>query len=166
MIIKQNYPLKNLNTFAIKASAKYYTEITSVNDILKLSKSKIFRDNKNIIFGGGSNLLLTKNLDYLVIKNNISGIHIIKETDYDITLKIGAGENWHKLVCYCVNNGFGGIENLSLIPGSVGAAPMQNIGAYGVELESCFVCLEAFHLSKLKFDSFNKSDCKIGRAHV
>jgi len=159
MKISKNKNLQKLNTFSVNANARYYAVINSTEDLLELSENEIYKNNKKFILGGGSNILLTKDIDCLVIKNSILGIEIIKQTQKDIIIKVGAGENWHELVSYCVNNGYGGIENLSLIPGSVGAAPLQNIGAYGVELVDSFHSLEAFHLTKLENHIFNKAMC-------
>jgi UDP-N-acetylmuramate dehydrogenase len=112
--------------------------------------------------GGGSNILFTKDFDGLVILNNIKGKEIINQNQKSVFLKIGAGENWHELVMYCVDNGWGGIENLSLIPGNTGTAPMQNIGAYGVEIKETFVELEALEISSGKIVKFSNSDCEFG----
>jgi UDP-N-acetylmuramate dehydrogenase len=162
MKILENQNLQKLNTFAVNASAKYYADIKSTKDLVELSASQIYSENIKFILGGGSNILFTKDIECLVIKNSILGIEIINESESEIILKVGSGEDWHKLVCYCVNKGYGGIENLSLIPGSVGAAPLQNIGAYGVELADIFHSLEAFHLNKLESHSFNKGNCNFG----
>ncbi len=118
--------------------------------------------NTFFFLGGGSNILLKGDYDGLVIKNNIKGIEIIGETDEHIFLKAYSGENWHELVMYCVSRGWGGLENLSLIPGTAGAAPMQNIGAYGVELEKVFVSLEALNLETFGLEEFNGEQCEFG----
>lgn len=115
-----------------------------------------------MFLGGGSNVLFCKDYEGLVIKNAIKGIHIINEDDTSVTLKVYSGEVWHDLVMHCVERNWGGIENLSLIPGTVGAAPMQNIGAYGVELEKVFVELEAFNLHTFELHTFNKTSCAFG----
>jgi len=115
-----------------------------------------------LFLGGGSNMLFTKDYEGLVLKNNIKGIQIVEETDEHVFLKAYSGENWHELVLYCVERNWGGIENLSLIPGTVGAAPMQNIGAYGVELEKVFVSLEALNLETLELEIFDEVQCEFG----
>jgi UDP-N-acetylmuramate dehydrogenase len=115
-----------------------------------------------LILGGGSNILLTKDFDGLVMKNEIKGIELIREDDEYIYVKAGAGENWHGFVQYCLTRNWAGVENLSLIPGNVGASPMQNIGAYGVELANVFENLEAFHLQEKKIVSFSLNDCGFG----
>lgn len=162
MNIIENYPLLKLNTFGIDVKAKYFVSINTVNELIELTKTKVFKDLRLLILGGGSNILFTKDFDGLVILNNINGKEIIDQTQQSIFLKIGAGENWHELVMYTVDNGWGGIENLSLIPGNTGTAPMQNIGAYGVEIKETFVELEALEISSGKIVKFNNSDCEFG----
>ena len=162
MNIIKNYPLLKLNTFGVDIKAKYFTSINTINELIEVRKTKVFTDLKLLILGGGSNILFTKDFDGLVILNNIKGKEIIDQNQQSIFLKIGAGENWHELVMYCVDNGWGGIENLSLIPGNTGTAPMQNIGAYGVEIEETFVELEALEISSGKIVKFNNSDCEFG----
>lgn len=160
-MINQNISLKDYNTFGIEASAKHFARFSSIKQLAELFLDKRFQEPK-LIIGGGSNLLLTKNFNGLVLKNEIIGKEVVLENDYEIILKVGAGEIWHNFVLFCVESNYGGIENMSLIPGSVGAAPMQNIGAYGVELKSVFVSLEAFHIETGKVHSFDKEKCKFG----
>ena len=117
---------------------------------------------KTLILGGGSNILFTKNFDGIVLKNEIKGIEKVKEDDESVYIKAGAGENWHSFVLYCIKNNWAGIENLSLIPGNVGASPMQNIGAYGVEIREVFHELKAFHLHEKTNYSFALKDCEFG----
>jgi len=161
MKITENFPLKTLNTFGIEAMAARFCRFASPDDLRVLMdmESDI---NKALILGGGSNILFTSNYDGLVAVNKISGIEAIDKSDNHIQLKIGAGVNWHEFVMYCVDKGYGGIENLSLIPGSVGAAPMQNIGAYGVELKDVFIELEAFHKRTGEVQTFGRDDCEFG----
>ena len=148
--MEKNKSLRNLNTFGIDVTAKYFVSISSVEELKELSNTHTFNEEYLLILGGGSNILFTKDFDGIVLKNNILGIKVVEETENDVLIEIGAGENWHQLVLFCIKNNFGGIENLSLIPGNVGAAPMQNIGAYGVELKDTFVFLEAFNIEKNK----------------
>ena len=162
MNIIENYPLLKLNTFGLDIKAKYFTSINSINELIELRKTNEFKDLQLLILGGGSNILFTKDFDGLVILNNIKGKEIIDQNQQSVFLKIGAGENWHELVMHCVDNGWGGIENLSLIPGNTGTAPMQNIGAYGVEIKETFVELEALEISSGKIVKFNNSDCEFG----
>jgi UDP-N-acetylmuramate dehydrogenase len=165
-MIAENFSLKQYNTFGIDASAQYFSTFNSVEQLEELLEFKKPVTNNAavmpLILGGGSNILLTKNMDGLVLKNEIKGIDKIGANGEDIFIKAGAGENWHQLVMYCINNNFAGMENLSLIPGNVGASPMQNIGAYGVELKDVFYELEAFHLNEKKLVKFNLDDCQFG----
>ena len=162
MNVIENYPLIKLNTFGIDVKAKYFTSINTVNELIEIKKSEKFKDYELLILGGGSNILFTKDFNGLVILNNIKGKEIVDQNEDSIILKIGAGENWHELVMYCVDNGWGGIENLSLIPGNTGTAPMQNIGAYGVEIKETFVELEALEISSGKIVKFSNSECEFG----
>ncbi|MDG1689156.1 MAG: UDP-N-acetylmuramate dehydrogenase [Flavobacteriales bacterium] len=162
MNIIENYPLLKLNTFGVDVKAKYFVSINTINELIEVTKTNVFKDLQLLILGGGSNILFTKDFDGLVILINIKGKEIIDQNQQSVFLKIGAGENWHELVMYCVDNGWGGIENLSLIPGNTGTAPMQNIGAYGVEIKETFVELEALEISSGKVVKFNNSDCEFG----
>lgn len=162
MQITSNISLKSLNTFGIEAKAKYFTEIQSLENIIELLETKEYKNNARLILGGGSNLLLTKDVDALVIKNNLKGISIVKETDDTVWVKCAAGEVWHEIVMWCIEHNYGGLENLSLIPGCTGASPMQNIGAYGVEIKDTFYELDAIHLETGKQQLFSKSDCEFG----
>ena len=162
IVMEKNKSLLKYNTFGIDVNAKYFTSFSSFNELKELASSILFSNEKLLVLGGGSNLLLTKNVDALVLKNDILGIKILNENETTVDISVGAGENWHEFVLHCVNNNYGGLENLSLIPGNVGAAPMQNIGAYGVELKDSFLYLEAFNIGKLKLENFNNSDCHFG----
>ncbi|MBP6386498.1 MAG: UDP-N-acetylmuramate dehydrogenase [Pseudarcicella sp.] len=162
MQIQKNFSLTQLNTFGIEAFAKFYIEINQLDDLKNTLKSYPFGSIEYLILGGGSNILLCDNFDGLVLKNNLKGIEITKEEDDFVYLKVGAGENWHEFVLYCIKNNYAGVENLSLIPGTVGAAPMQNIGAYGVEIKDVFHELEGFHLKKQETDIFQLKDCDFG----
>ncbi len=162
MIILKNHSLKKLNTFGIDASARYFAEVSTVNEILEVLSQKAFLNARKLILGGGSNLLFTKNFNGLVLKNNLKGIELVKEDSDFYFIKAGAGEVWHNLVIQCVANNYSGLENLSLIPGNVGASPMQNIGAYGVEIKDCFFELEALNIADKTIHKFSNSDCKFG----
>ena len=162
MQITSNISLKSLNTFGIEVKAKYFTEIQSLENIIELLETKEYKNNARLILGGGSNLLLTKDVDALVIKNNLKGISIVKETDDTVWVKCAAGEVWHEIVMWCIEHNYGGLENLSLIPGCTGASPMQNIGAYGVEIKDTIYELDAIHLETGKQQLFSKSDCEFG----
>jgi UDP-N-acetylmuramate dehydrogenase len=162
MTMQENVSLKPYNTFGIDARARYFVEITSVADLQELISRKIYKEEEIFILGGGSNVLLTQNFEGLVVKMNIPGIEVIKENEASVWVKVGAGENWHQFVLYCITQGYGGIENLSLIPGTVGAAPMQNIGAYGVEIQDVFESLEAVHLTTGVVKQFTHQECHFG----
>ncbi|MCC6817855.1 MAG: UDP-N-acetylmuramate dehydrogenase [Bacteroidia bacterium] len=160
MEFHKNISLKPHNTFGLDVKAAAFCE---VNSLSQLKQALLENRLEHFMFlGGGSNVLFAKDYNGLIIKNNIKGIQVEHEDIESVYLKAYSGEVWHDLVVYCVNKGWGGIENLSLIPGTVGAAPMQNIGAYGVELENCFVELEAFNLRTLEFEKFNKQACAFG----
>ena len=162
MEVLSNYNLKNLNTFGVSCVATYFVECNNLETLSSIIKSTIFKENKHLIIGGGSNLLFTQNFDGLVIKNSIEGIEIFEENDTEITLKVGAGEEWNSLVNYCVNHNYGGIENLSLIPGCVGAAPIQNIGAYGVEISNVLYKVEGIDIDNNTLKTLTKETCKLG----
>lgn len=162
MLIEEDKSLKLLNTFGINAFAKYFVEIDSSDSAQSFFAESKFNSEKRLILGGGSNILFTQNFDGIVIKNNILGIEIIKEDEHYVWVKASAGTIWHQLVLYAVANNWGGIENLSLIPGLCGAAPMQNIGAYGVELKDVFTSLEALNLESNQIQTFNHTDCEFG----
>ena len=140
MQIQENRSLKKYNTFGIDVCANYFTEFNSesqLEEALEFNRQQT-TNNKLLTLGGGSNILFTKNFDGLVLKNEIKGIEVVNEDEEFIYVKAGAGENWHRFVLYCIENNFCGVENLSLIPGNIGASPMQNIGAYGVEIKDIF----------------------------
>ncbi len=160
--IKENISLKPFNTFGIEASGTYFVEINSIEDFLSLVKADVYKNNSKLIIGGGSNILFTKNFNGLVIKNNLKGIELVNETTDEVIVKAAAGENWHEFVQWCIKNNFCGLENLSLIPGCVGASPMQNIGAYGVEIKDVFYELEAFDTKTGEKKIFKKNDCEFG----
>jgi UDP-N-acetylmuramate dehydrogenase len=160
--ILENISLLPYNTFHIDVSSRYFIAIRSLDDLLELRSHPAFLNNEKLFLGGGSNVLFTKNFDGLVIRNEIGGINIVGETEETITLQVGSGENWHELVMYCVEKDLGGIENLSLIPGTVGAAPMQNIGAYGVEVKNVINSVEALELSTGVVHNFSNTACHFG----
>ncbi len=162
MVIQQNVNLLPFNTFGIQAFAKYFTTVTSIEEAKTIFASDLFKKEKHFILGGGSNLLLTKNFDGLVIKVEIKGKEIVHEDESAISLRVGSGENWHAFVMHCVDQNFGGLENLSLIPGTVGAAPMQNIGAYGVEIKKNILSVEAVEISTGDVRNFSNADCNFG----
>lgn len=161
-LIKKLQSLKLHNTFGFDVSAKYLVNISSVEDLQELLQTKEWRSYPHLIIGGGSNILLRRDFEGLVVVNQISGKQILLQNDDFTLVKAGAGENWHQFVLYCIQKGLGGIENLSLIPGTVGAAPMQNIGAYGVEIKDTFYSLEAVELATGNLHTFSAEDCQFG----
>jgi UDP-N-acetylmuramate dehydrogenase len=162
MTVQKDVQLKPYNTFGIEVKAKFFVEVTSIEQLQEILQNPDYQSIERLILGGGSNLLLTKDIDGLVIKICIKGLEIIKETDENIWIKSGAGVVWHDLVMFCVNHNYAGIENLSLIPGTVGAAPMQNIGAYGIEIKEVFEELEALEIETGQIRSFDKATCNFG----
>ncbi|XMO87238.1 UDP-N-acetylmuramate dehydrogenase [Algibacter sp. AS12] len=160
MLIQNNISLKPYNTFGIDAHAKHFVSVNNLEDLKHILSLK--NQPNKLILGGGSNILLTQDFDGLVIRINLKGIKIISENEDSVLVQANAGENWHEFVLWCINNDFGGIENLSLIPGNVGTAPIQNIGAYGVELKDIFESCEAIELSTQTIKSFYKADCNFG----
>jgi UDP-N-acetylmuramate dehydrogenase len=160
--IQSNVSLKKYNTFGIDVNTRYLANVESAEDIVTLFQLPTFADLPKLILGGGSNVLFVRDFDGLVIKIATKGIDIIAENTENVWLRAGAGEVWHDFVLYCVENNYAGLENLSLIPGTVGAAPIQNIGAYGVEVNQSFESLQALELSTGIIRTFSNSDCKFG----
>nr|WP_294942696.1 UDP-N-acetylmuramate dehydrogenase [uncultured Mucilaginibacter sp.] len=159
--IQENVSLKNFNTFGIDANARYFAEINHADELKELFADPQWLLMPRLILGGGSNMLMVADFDGLVIRLNIRGIeHRISHDD--VFVEAGAGEVWNDLVNYCVDHGYAGMENLSLIPGSVGASPIQNIGAYGVELKDVFESCRAFEIATGAIRTFTKEDCKFG----
>jgi UDP-N-acetylmuramate dehydrogenase len=166
-MIQENISLKPFNTFGIDATAKYFATFNSIDQLSELLESKQlsainYQPSTALILGGGSNILLTKDVDGLVLKNELKGIQLVREDEQYVYVQSGAGENWHHFVLYCIGNNFAGVENLSLIPGNVGASPMQNIGAYGVEVKDVFHSLQAYHIANKKLHDFTLNDCEFG----
>lgn len=160
--MQENFSLQPYNTFGVEAKARYFTE---VNTIDALKEALIFARTQNLqllFLGGGSNILLTQDFNGLAIRLNFRGISekIINENEVWVTAK--AGENWHEFVMYCLQKNYGGLENLSLIPGNVGTSPMQNIGAYGTEIKDIFVSCEVLDLETLELRTFNLEQCRFG----
>jgi UDP-N-acetylmuramate dehydrogenase len=159
--IQKNVSLKNFNTFGVEAAARFFVEINHQDELTELFMDPQWKQMKTLVLGGGSNMLLINDFDGLVIRMNIRGIeHRINHNE--VFIEAGAGEVWNDLVNFCVIRGYAGLENLSLIPGSVGASPIQNIGAYGVELKDAFNSCCAFEPATGTFKTFNKADCRFG----
>jgi UDP-N-acetylmuramate dehydrogenase len=159
-MIQENISLKPFNTFGIEASTRYFGRFSSVEELNQILTSN--KDKELLILGGGSNILLTKNFDGLTLINEIKGFEVTKNDGDSVIVKSGAGEIWHEFVLKCIENNFSGVENLSLIPGSVGASPMQNIGAYGVEIKDVFESVEAYHIPTGELHTFSKEECEFG----
>jgi len=160
MNIVQQQSLKKYNTFGIEAFASEFCEVNSISDLARVLKEN--QEKKLFILGGGSNMLLTQNVDAFVLHINNKGIEVVDENDDFVWVKGNAGEVWHEFVQYCIKHNYGGIENLSLIPGNVGATPIQNIGAYGVEIKDTFVSCEAMKIDTQEITTFDKTACKFG----
>jgi UDP-N-acetylmuramate dehydrogenase len=167
MQIQENISLKPHNTFGVSAKARFFASFKDTDELSELLTNDLPTGQagsqfRTLILGGGSNILLTKDYDGLVLKNEITGITELHEDSESVYVKAGAGVNWHQFVLHCIKRNWAGVENLSLIPGNVGASPMQNIGAYGVEVEDVFLDLEAYHKQDHKLITFTKNDCAFG----
>jgi UDP-N-acetylmuramate dehydrogenase len=166
MNIQENISLKPYNTFGISAKAKYFASFETLPELEEVLNYKpipiAIGTNYKLVLGGGSNIVFTKDFDGIILKNEIKGIEIVREDEDHVYVKAGSGENWHQFVLHCVENNYAGIENLSLIPGNVGASPMQNIGAYGVEIKDVFYELDAFHRHDKVVQKFSAKDCEFG----
>lgn len=162
MIVQKDVQLKSYNTFGIEATAKYFVEVSSIEQLKEILQSPDYQPTERLILGGGSNMLLTKDFDGLVIKIAIKGFEVVQENEDNIWVKAGAGVVWHDLVMHCVAQNYAGVENLSLIPGTVGAAPMQNIGAYGIEIKEVFEELQALEIATGEIRTFDKATCNFG----
>lgn len=160
MQIQHNISLKPYNTFGIDVVAKHFVTVSTLEDLQAVLNQNRYPE--IFILGGGSNMLLTKDVEALVVHINFKGIEICSETNDFVLVKANAGENWHEFVLWCLDHNFGGVENLSLIPGNVGTAPIQNIGAYGVELKDVFYACEAINIQTKTLESFTNSDCEFG----
>lgn len=160
MQVNENFPLKPFNTFGIDAKARYFNTFSTTEELeeylMFYSEYPIF------ILGGGSNILFTEDFDGTVLKNDIKGIELQHEDSDYVYVKAGAGEDWHQFVLHCIKHNWAGVENLSLIPGNIGASPIQNIGAYGVELVDVFWSLEALHIPERRIHTFTTVDCEFG----
>ena len=177
-MIQETISLKQYNTFGINTVAKFFADFKTIDELSELlefdqrsTHRALWATNdqltescgrSTLILGGGSNILFTKDFDGLVLKNELHGIKVIKEDVHHVYVQVGAGENWHQFVLHCIKKGWAGVENLSLIPGNVGASPMQNIGAYGVEIKNVFFSLEAYHIHDKKLINFTLNDCEFG----
>jgi len=160
--MQENFSLKPHNTFGVEAKAKFFIEVNSLDELTEVLHDQKFQTLPLLFLGGGSNILLTKDFEGLAIRLNLKGISedIINDNEVIVTAK--SGENWHEFVMFCLNKNYGGLENLSLIPGNVGTSPMQNIGAYGTEIKDVFVQCKVLNLESLKIETFDLEKCRLG----
>ncbi|MCF2504033.1 UDP-N-acetylmuramate dehydrogenase [Dyadobacter sp. CY107] len=162
MQIQSNFSLRNFNTFGLESTASFFAEVGSVEELTEILRDPLWQQTAKFILGGGSNVLFTQNVNALVIHPAMKGIDKIEEDKDHIWLKVGAGESWHGFVMHCVEHNYGGVENLSLIPGTVGAAPMQNIGAYGVEIKDVVESVETVSIDEGQKRIFSNKECEFG----
>src|SRR3990172_294258 len=162
MQIQENYNLSKLNTFSISANAEFFVEAHTEADLVEIFTLPQFRNIKKVFLGGGSNVLFTKDFDGLVVLNKLKGIEILKEDSKSVVIRCMGGEIWHDLVIFATERGYWGIENLSFIPGTVGAAPMQNIGAYGAELANVLESVETIEVKSGHLRTFSMAECQLG----
>lgn len=160
MEIENHFSLRNYNTFGIEANAKQFVAVHSIEELKSVLENN--KTKNKFILGGGSNMLLTKDIDALVIHINLKGKKIVEENDDFVLVESQAGENWHEFVMWTIDNDFGGLENMSLIPGNVGTTPVQNIGAYGTEIKDTFVSCAAMKIDSLEMKSFDNAKCHFG----
>lgn len=160
MQIKPDFSLKNHNSFGIAAKAEYFVDVQTVNELKEVLQLPGY--SQKFILGGGSNMLLKNDVLGLVINLNFKGISVEREEEEHVWLRAAAGENWHDFVLFCVTNGYGGVENLALIPGNVGTAPIQNIGAYGVELKDTFESCEVIDRKTQEIKTLINAECDFG----
>lgn len=165
MKIYENFSLKDYNTFGVDVAARYFAAVSSTDELIGVLESVRQKGNldiKPLFLGGGSNILFTKDYEGLVIHLNLKGISEEAVSENEVLVTAAAGENWHSFVLFCLEQGYGGLENLSLIPGNVGTSPMQNIGAYGVEIKDVFEKCTVLNLDTLKTETFGNAECKFG----
>ena len=160
MEIQKHFSLKNYNTFGIQVNAKQFVGVQSTDELKTVLAEN--KDKPKFILGGGSNMLLTKDIEALVIHIDLKGKKVIEENDEFVFVESQAGENWHEFVLWTIDQNFGGLENMSLIPGNVGTTPVQNIGAYGTEIKDTFVSCTAIKIDTLEKRIFTKEECHFG----
>jgi UDP-N-acetylmuramate dehydrogenase len=160
--MQENFSLKPYNTFGVEATAKYFTEANTIEELMEAIRFSASHSLPILFLGGGSNMLLTKDFNGLAIQINLKGISEENLDDTTILVTAKAGENWHEFVLFCLDKNYGGLENLSLIPGNVGTSPMQNIGAYGTEIKDVFVSCMVLNLETLTIETFDLEKCRFG----
>ena len=162
MKIHENFSLKNHNTFGVDVTARYFVEVSSVGDLTEALHYAKTQSLATLFLGGGSNILFTQDFDGMVIQLNLKGISEESTSENEVFVTAKAGENWHEFVQFCLRKDYGGLENLSLIPGNVGTSPMQNIGAYGTEIKDVFGNCKVLNLDTLEVEIFNAQQCQFG----
>jgi UDP-N-acetylmuramate dehydrogenase len=162
IIIEESYSLKSYNTFGLRVSARFFAEAGNIEDMQTVVKVFGGDSKPKLILGGGSNILFTKDFDGVVIFPDMKGRELINQDEDNVWVKAYAGENWDQFVAYCVSENWGGIENLSLIPGNIGACPIQNIGAYGVEAKDVIDSVETIDMQTGEIRIFKNAECKFG----
>lgn len=160
--VETNVDISHFNTFGVKAFSKHYLAIDNELLIESFNEMDLLKTENRLVLGGGSNVLFTKDYDGIILHNQIKGMELVSENASHYYVNVKGGENWHEFVLFCIQNNYAGAENLSLIPGSVGASPIQNIGAYGVEMKSIFHCLNAYHFPTGEIHQFTLLDCEFG----
>lgn len=160
--MQENFSLRAHNTFGIDTKARYFTEVHSTEELIEALNYSKTSTLPLLFLGGGSNILLTKDFEGLAIKLDLKGIHEDIISDDEVLVTAKSGENWHEFVMFCLDRNYGGLENLSLIPGNVGTSPMQNIGAYGTEIKDTFVSCTVLNLENLQLETFNVEQCRFG----
>lgn len=161
-LIQENIPLRAFNTFHVDVYAQYFARFSSIMELRTLLTDPVFLSMPGMILGGGSNVLFRSDFEGIILRNELRGIQVVSETDTCFMVDAAAGENWHQFVLYCIERGWAGVENLSLIPGSVGAGPMQNIGAYGVEIREVIDSVEAMNVKNQSVRRFSNTECAFG----
>lgn len=162
MDIKEDFKLSEVTTFHLPAKTKYYCEYDTIDELIKLLRWNVVKDNQVFHIGGGSNLVFTKNFDGVILHSKIEYLKVVSENDNEITFKVGSGVNWDDFVSYCVDNGYYGAENMSYIPGEVGASAIQNIGSYGMEVKDIITKVHAIEIATCKPKEFLNADCHYG----
>lgn len=160
--LKENEPLHHLNTFGVDARARYFAEVRNAVDLDALRNHPALQDCRRLVLGGGSNILFTRDFDGLILRNAMKGIRVLSEDNDAVVVEAASGENWHELVMHCLAQNWGGLENLSLIPGTAGAAPIQNIGAYGVEVKQVLEAVDGIDLVNGAHRRFTPDECQFG----
>ena len=160
--MRENFSLKPYNTFGVEVNARYFAEVNSVEELIETLKQSKNQTLPILFLGGGSNILLTKDFEGLAIQLNLKGISEEIINDNEILVTAQAGENWHEFVQFCLNKNYGGLENLSLIPGNVGTSPMQNIGAYGTEIKDVFLECKVLNLETIELETLSAEQCRFG----